>query len=204
LRGIQAGLRTSSPARQSALKVAAVVCLVLLVLLAVIQVMHVHASESDADHCPLCVALHSVAPFVIMLIAVVLLRIGIPTPEISEFRAITRYWHPTLFTRPPPLAFSASSSLIFNLIRSACCLPGIRQTQFSISQAGLDADRFPKDAAIPPAAGLLAVFGIFQEERSSQILIGRSHYVSCKNGRNTCFPDGTTFYLLPGIMTVRS
>ena len=105
LRGIQAGLRTGSPAKQSALKVAAVVCLLLFALLAVIQVMHVHASESDADHCPLCVMMHSVAPFVTMLIAVVLVRIGIPTPVISEFRAIIRYWHPTLFTRPPPAGF---------------------------------------------------------------------------------------------------
>jgi p-aminobenzoyl-glutamate transporter AbgT len=105
LRGIQAGLRTGPPAKQSALKVATVVCLVLLALLAVIQVMHVHASDSDADHCPLCVAMHSVVPFVIMLIAVVLVRIGTPTPIIPQFRAISRYGHPTLFTRPPPAGF---------------------------------------------------------------------------------------------------
>ncbi len=81
---------------------AAVVCLVLLALLAVIQVMHVHASGSDADHCPLCVAMHSVALIGIMLVAIVLVRIGTPAPVIPGSGSITRTWHPTTFSRPPP------------------------------------------------------------------------------------------------------
>ena len=79
-----------------------VLCLVLLALLAVAQVMHVHASAGDADHCTLCVAMHSVVPIVIMLITVLLVRIEVLTPGLFEGRAITRYWHPTLFIRPPP------------------------------------------------------------------------------------------------------
>jgi hypothetical protein len=102
LRGIQPGLRTGPNSKRSALRVATVVCLVLLALLAVIQVAHVHASDSDADHCTLCVVMHSVVPLVVMLVTVVLVRIETPAPVFHEVRAITRYWHPTLFTRPPP------------------------------------------------------------------------------------------------------
>jgi hypothetical protein len=82
--------------------VATVLCLVLLAFLAVAQVMHVHASASDADHCTLCVAMHSVVPLVIMLVTVVLVRIGTPALALLEVRVIVRYWHPTLFIRPPP------------------------------------------------------------------------------------------------------
>jgi hypothetical protein len=39
---------------------------------------------------------------VIMLITVVLVRIEVLALGLLEVRAITRYWHPTLFTRPPP------------------------------------------------------------------------------------------------------
>jgi hypothetical protein len=102
LRRSEAGLRSGFHSKQSALKVAAVVCLVLFALLAVAQVMHVHASAGDADHCTLCVAMHSVAPIVIMLITVPLARIEVLRPGLFEGRAITRYWHPTLFIRPPP------------------------------------------------------------------------------------------------------
>jgi hypothetical protein len=77
----------------------------LLVLLAVAQVTHVHSVGSDADHCPLCVVMHSVVPFVIMVAGVVLVRIGTATPVMRETRTIIRYWHPTLFNRPPPAGF---------------------------------------------------------------------------------------------------
>jgi p-aminobenzoyl-glutamate transporter AbgT len=102
LRGIQAGLRTGPHSKQSALRVATVVCLVLLALLAVIQVTHVHAFDSDADHCTLCVVMHSVVPLVVMLVTVILFRIGNPAPVFLEDRPAIRYWQPTLFTRPPP------------------------------------------------------------------------------------------------------
>lgn len=103
LRRNQAGSRGGSNSKQTALRLATVVCLVLLAFLAVVQVMHVHASDSDADHCTLCVAMHSVVPLVIMLITVVLVRIGSPAPVFLEVCAITRYWPSTLFIRPPPI-----------------------------------------------------------------------------------------------------
>ena len=86
----------------STLGLAAIVCLIVLVLLAVAQVTHVHPVGNDADHCPLCVAMHSVVPFVVMIAGVVLVRIGTATPVMRETRTIIRYWHPTLFILPPP------------------------------------------------------------------------------------------------------
>lgn len=81
--------------------VATAVCLVLLALLAVVQVAHVHPLESDADHCPLCMAIHSVAPVAVAAAVIILVQVGTPVP-VLEPRAIMRHWHPTLFTRPPP------------------------------------------------------------------------------------------------------
>jgi len=82
---------------------ATVVCLVLLALLAVVQVAHVHPLQTDADHCPLCIAMHAVAPVALAAAAVILVQVGSPVP-ILEPRAAIRHWHPTLFTRPPPAA----------------------------------------------------------------------------------------------------
>jgi hypothetical protein len=76
-------------------------CLVLLTLLAVVQVAHMHPLESDADHCSLCIAMHSAAPVAVMAAAVVLVRMGSPAPA-AEARAVVRHWHPKLYTRPPP------------------------------------------------------------------------------------------------------
>lgn len=80
----------------------AVLCLVLLALLVVAQVAHVHAAASDADHCQLCTAMHSVVPFVVYVVGVLLVRIGTMALTPREVRTICRNWHPTLFSRPPP------------------------------------------------------------------------------------------------------
>jgi p-aminobenzoyl-glutamate transporter AbgT len=102
LTALRAHLQSDRRPKPNTLGLAAIVCLILLVLLAVAQVTHVHPVGSDADHCPLCVAMHSVVPFVVMVAAVVLVRIGTATPVMRETRTIIRYWHPTLFNRPPP------------------------------------------------------------------------------------------------------
>jgi len=81
--------------------VVTVVCLVLLALLTVVQVAHFHPVESDADHCPLCIVMHSAAPVAVAATAVVLVRIATSTP-VFEPLAIVRHWHPQLYTRPPP------------------------------------------------------------------------------------------------------
>ena len=82
---------------------ATVVCLVLLALLAVVQIAHVHPLESDADHCPLCIAIHAVMPVAMAAAVVILVQVGTPVP-VMESRAVLRHWSPTLFTRPPPAA----------------------------------------------------------------------------------------------------
>jgi uncharacterized membrane protein len=83
--------------------VATIVCLVLLALLAVMQVGHMHPNDNDADHCPLCIVMHTAAPVTVAAVAILMVQIGTRTP-ILETRAIVRHWHPSLFTRPPPVA----------------------------------------------------------------------------------------------------
>lgn len=100
--GIRQRYSTVQRPKQKALLIATAVCLVLVALLAVLQVTHTHSVESDADHCPLCIAMHSVMPIVAMVAAAVLVRIGMASPALVQTRVVLRYWHPTLFTRPPP------------------------------------------------------------------------------------------------------
>jgi hypothetical protein len=83
--------------------VATLVCLVLLALLAVVQVAHIHPLVSDADHCPLCIVMHTVAPVSAAAAIIILVQVGTPAP-ILEARAVIRPWSPILFTRPPPFS----------------------------------------------------------------------------------------------------
>ncbi len=100
-----AGLKTfpggSRRAKRDALSLVTVVCLVLLTLLAVVQVVHVHQVNTDADHCPLCIVMHSAAPVAVTAAVVVLIAFGSRTTA-YQARTVTRHWHPKLFTRPPP------------------------------------------------------------------------------------------------------
>lgn len=80
---------------------ATVVCLLLVALFAVVQVAHVHPLDTDADHCTLCIVMHSAAPVAVAAAIVVLVQIE-TRAVVYEARAVTRYWHPQLFTRPPP------------------------------------------------------------------------------------------------------
>ena len=83
-----------------------VVCLVLVAVLAVMLIQHLHQTPSDAEHCALCVVMHSAAPVAVAAVLVILVQMGISTP-IVKARATVRYWHPQLFTRPPPSIFQA-------------------------------------------------------------------------------------------------
>ncbi|MDR3750643.1 MAG: hypothetical protein P4K94_04075 [Terracidiphilus sp.] len=78
-----------------------VACLALLALLTVAQVAHLHPKISDADHCPLCIVMHSAAPVAVAAAVVVLVRMESAAP-VLETRPLVRYWHSKLFTRPPP------------------------------------------------------------------------------------------------------
>jgi hypothetical protein len=89
-------------AKPDTVRVAIAVCLVLLMLLAVVHVAFAHSVDTDADHCPLCIVMHSVAPLLVMIVTVLLVRIEAARPVLVEIRALVQYWHPILFTRPPP------------------------------------------------------------------------------------------------------
>ena len=103
LTALQAHLHRRRRSKSRTLAAAIAVCLLLLVLLVVAQVVHTHSVESSSDHCSLCIAMHSVVPLAIMMVVVVLVRFGTTAPVPLEANTIIRYWHPTLFTRPPPV-----------------------------------------------------------------------------------------------------
>jgi hypothetical protein len=82
--------------------VVAILCVLLLGLLAAVQVAHFHSNQTLADHCPLCVSLHSVAPIAsVAAVAILLIQIGRSNPILEQQLAARRRdtW---LFTRPPP------------------------------------------------------------------------------------------------------
>lgn len=81
----------------------AVVCVVLLALLAVAQVTHTHQGVTDADHCPLCIVMHTAAPVLTAAASIALIQVAVTAP-VLEVRRATRNRHSQLFTRPPPLA----------------------------------------------------------------------------------------------------
>jgi hypothetical protein len=83
------------------LPLATVLCLALLALLTVVQVAHMHPLETDADHCQLCIAMHTAAPVAAAAAVVILVKVGTQTPAV-EARVAVRHRHPKLFTRPPP------------------------------------------------------------------------------------------------------
>lgn len=91
------------PAKPRAFAAVVLVCVALLALLTVAQVAHTHAINSDADHCPLCIVMHSATPMVVAAALITLIQIAVAAP-VLEVRRVTRHWHPQLFTRPPPAA----------------------------------------------------------------------------------------------------
>lgn len=99
--GLQTHLPWERRPKPNALQLVTVVCLVLLALLAVVQVTHTHRVDSDADHCQLCVVMHSAAPAAVVAAAVALVSFGAPAPLVEE-RVAVLHRHPKLFTRPPP------------------------------------------------------------------------------------------------------
>lgn len=80
----------------------AVVCLALLALLAVAQVAHTHAARTDADHCQLCLVMHSVVPAVAAAALLLMVPVAAFSPAVERvplpIRRQTR-----LYSRPPPV-----------------------------------------------------------------------------------------------------
>ena len=77
------------------------VCLVLLSLLVVVQVAHLHPLGTDAEHCSLCIVMHTASPVAAAAAVVVLVQMQSRAP-VFEAQTVVRHWHPKLFTRPPP------------------------------------------------------------------------------------------------------
>lgn len=100
LRNLQRKMTEVRRLKPSAFGVAAL-CLLLLLLLLAAQVGHLHPIGVDADHCPLCVMLHTAVPVMATAMAVLLVAMQASMPRI-ELQMVRRYWYARLYTRPPP------------------------------------------------------------------------------------------------------
>ena len=103
LTALQAYFRAQRGSRQKFTLVVAVVCLVLLALLVVGQVAHFHPNQSDADHCQLCIVMHTLVPVAADCAEVVLVQFGAPAPQ-SDPIVVARQRQFRLFIRPPPVS----------------------------------------------------------------------------------------------------
>jgi hypothetical protein len=70
-------------------------------LLAVAQVAHLHANQTDADHCQLCIVMHSAAPAAAAAAVIVMVQLGAPASQ-AEPVVVARQRQSRLFIRPPP------------------------------------------------------------------------------------------------------
>jgi hypothetical protein len=84
-----------------AVRATSLVCLMLLSLLTFVQVAHVHPAATDADHCSICVVMHSAAPVAVIAPPIVFTSGTAPVP-VPLVHSVVRPWHCTLFNRPPP------------------------------------------------------------------------------------------------------
>jgi uncharacterized membrane protein YqhA len=88
-------------AGHSILPAVAVVCLVLLALLVVAQVAHLHSNQTDADHCQLCIVMHTAVPVAAAAAVIMLVQMGAPASQ-AEPVFVARQRQSKLFIRPPP------------------------------------------------------------------------------------------------------
>jgi uncharacterized membrane protein YqhA len=85
------------------LPVVAGLCLILLATLAFAQVAHLHSNPTDADHCQLCIVLHTVVPVAATAVVVVLVLLGASSPQ-AEPTPVARQLQTRIFIRPPPVS----------------------------------------------------------------------------------------------------
>jgi hypothetical protein len=102
LRALSTGIRSALRGRSIALPVVAILCVLLLGMLTAVQVAHFHSNQTVADHCPLCVSVHSAAPVAAAALAsIFLVQIGRSAP-ILEQQFVAHRRDTRLYTRPPP------------------------------------------------------------------------------------------------------
>ena len=99
--GLQTNFRRERGARLGILQGVAMVCLVLLAMLAVAQVTHLHSNDADADHCQLCIVMHTVVPVAATPAVIIIVQLGASTPQ-AEPIVVARQRQIRLFIRPPP------------------------------------------------------------------------------------------------------
>ncbi len=85
------------------MRAVAVVCLMLLALLVVAQVVHLHPTQSDADHCQLCIVMHTLVPVAALIATVVLVQLGASAPQAAPV-VVAHRRQIRLFIRPPPIS----------------------------------------------------------------------------------------------------
>ena len=76
-------------------------CVVLLALLAMAQVAHVHLTEVNPSHCPICMLLQTAAPAASAAAAIVLVLLGARLPHYERV-AVRSVHRSRLYIRPPP------------------------------------------------------------------------------------------------------
>jgi uncharacterized membrane protein YqhA len=103
LTAVKAFLRGNRRGRQTFLPVVAGVCLILLALLAVAQVAHLHSNATDADHCQLCIVMHTAVPVAVAATAIVLVQLGTSAPSAEPILTV-RQRYSRIFIRPPPIS----------------------------------------------------------------------------------------------------
>ena len=99
--GFKAYFRDKRGAWRGFLPAIAIVCLVLLAFLAAAQVAHQHSSSTDADHCQLCMVMHTVVPVAVAAVVVHMVQLGPSAPQ-AEPIVVVRQRQTRLFIRPPP------------------------------------------------------------------------------------------------------
>ena len=102
LNGILTWMRSGRDAKPKACLMV-LVCLALLVMLTMIQVAHVHSVNTDADHCPLCIVLHTAVPVAAAAAIIVLVNLEVLAP-VAQVRSLRSTLQRQLFIRPPPSA----------------------------------------------------------------------------------------------------
>lgn len=98
---LKANLNGNSPSRRSFTIAIAGLCLALLAMLAFAQVAHQHANQTDADHCQLCIVMHTAAPAVAAAAIVTIIQFEPLAPAAEPLLPLQKR-QIRLFIRPPP------------------------------------------------------------------------------------------------------
>jgi hypothetical protein len=103
LTALRAHLNSNFRSRRSLMVGIAGLCLVLLAMLTVAQVAHLHANETDADQCQLCIVMHTAIPVVAAAAVIVMVQLEALAPVVEPV-FVLRKRQIRRFIRPPPVS----------------------------------------------------------------------------------------------------